>query len=126
MPQDEVSKTLLGPLISEGKPNKIAPEMPGGLVVGDGKFGNKPGFTGHFCTLSGRSDAEVELGHVYRTVLIPAIYKAVTETGLSGIPYELLSLRKAQVRLGRSVTNPVEYGIHETPHNHRSEGGHGA
>ena len=100
--------------------------MPGGLVIGDGKFGNKPGFTGHFCTLSGGSDPEVKLGHVYWTVLIPAICKAVTETGLSGIPYELLSLRKAQVHLGRSATNPVEYDTHETPYNHRSEGGHGA
>lgn len=114
--QDEVSKPFLGPLISEGKPNKIAPEMPGSLVIGDGKLGNKPGFTGHFYTLSGGSDPEVELGHVYWTVLIPAIYKAVTETGLSGIPYELLSRRRSLAHPDKSTANLAEYDINENPH----------
>ena len=100
--------------------------MPGGLVIGDRKFRNKPGFTGHFCTLSDCPDTKVELDHACRTILIPTICKMVAKTGLSGNLYELLSLRKAQVRLGRSATNPVEYDTHETPHNHRSEGGHGA
>ena len=49
--QDEVAESFLRPLVAEGKTDEVAPKTARCLVIGDGKFRNKPGFTGHSPTL---------------------------------------------------------------------------
>ena len=50
--QDEVAESFFGPLVAEGKTNEVAPKTARCLVIGDDKFRDKPGFTGHSLTLA--------------------------------------------------------------------------
>ena len=50
--QDEVAKSFFGPLIAKGKTDEVAPKTARCLVIGDDKFRDKPGFTGHSPTLA--------------------------------------------------------------------------
>ena len=50
--QDEVAESFLRPLIAEGKTDEVAPKTARCLVIGDGKFRDKPGLVAHGLTLA--------------------------------------------------------------------------
>ena len=54
---NEVSKSLFGTLVSQREANEVAPETFGGLVIGDGKFRDKPGLVAHGLTLAASDEA---------------------------------------------------------------------
>ena len=58
--QDKVAESFLRPLIAEGKTDEVAPKTARCLVIGDGKFRNKPGFVAHGLTLAGTDGTMVD------------------------------------------------------------------
>ena len=50
--QDEVAESFLRPLIAKGKTDEVAPKTARCLVIGDGKFRDKPGLVAHGLTLA--------------------------------------------------------------------------
>jgi len=55
--QDKVAESFLRPLIAKGKTDEVAPKTARCLVIGDGKFRDKPGLVAHGLTLAASDEA---------------------------------------------------------------------
>ena len=55
--QDKLAESFLRPLIAKGKTDEVAPKTARCLVIGDGKFRDKPGLVAHGLTLAASDEA---------------------------------------------------------------------
>ena len=55
--QDEVAESFLRPLVAKGKTDEVAPKTARYLVIGNGKFRDKPGLVAHGLTLAASDEA---------------------------------------------------------------------